>query len=353
MKQSTHGGNIYRNDVNLDFSANINPFGTPKSVINAMVESLSKSANYPDPHCTKLVESLSLHHEIDKEYILCGNGAADLIFTMMTTIKPKKALIQAPTFAEYEQALKSVDSEIEYFHTFKRDNFMITENILSKINKDLDVIFLCNPNNPTGVLICDDLLLRIAEKCKKTKTYLIIDECFQEFIKENHSLKNELIENSYIIILKAFTKIYALAGVRLGYCMTSNLTLLNRMKDCTQPWNVSIVAQSAGISALKETEFVKSSTDYLHEQREFLVSKLFKLGYKVYPSKANYILFETDPDLYQKCLGKKVLIRDCSNYVGLEKGFYRIAVRTFEENEKLIKVFTEIEKERVIIWMLN
>ena len=343
MQKAIHGGDIYRNNVKFDFSANINPLGTPESVMTAMVDSLKNCANYPDVNCTQLVKALSKHENVPEDTILCGNGAADVIFSLVYAVKPQKALIQAPTFAEYEQALKSVDCGIEYFYTKKEQNFEITSEILSYISNDLDIMFLCNPNNPTGVLIDAKLLQEIADKCQKCNVIFVIDECFQEFIDEKQSAKSHFKQNTQIVILKAFTKIYALAGIRLGYCMSHNKKLLAKMKSCTQPWNVSVVAQAAGVSALLETKFVEKTLDFIKTERQFLISNLKKLNFYVYNSKANYIFFEADEDLFDKCLEKGILIRDCSNYVGLKKGFYRIAVRTRTENESLINTLTDIQ----------
>lgn len=341
MQKSIHGGDIYRNKVKMDFSANINPLGTPKSVIKAMDESIKNCATYPDPYCSELSEEIARHEGVKKEEILCGNGAADLIFSLVIATKPKKALIQAPTFAEYEQALKAMNCHVEYFET--QDDFSITEKILQEIKEDLDILFLCSPNNPTGLLIKHELLLKIAEKCKEKNVILALDECFGDFVQEETSLKNQVDKNKNIIIFKAFTKMYAVPGVRLGYAISGNEKLLKKMKESTQPWSVSSVAQACGLACLKEDEFVETTKKYIKEQREFLTRELESLGFKTYKSKVNYILFKSDMELYDSCLAQGILIRDCSNYRCLTKDFYRIAVRTEKENKKLIETLKKIK----------
>ncbi len=344
MQKQLHGGDFYRNHVEYDFSANINPLGTPEGVIQAMQESLMQIKHYPDVHCTKLMEALSSYEGLDKEMLLCGNGAADLIFSVVQSVKPKKALVQSPTFMEYELALKNTDCDITYFATSKENGYVITEEILEHITEELDMMFLCNPNNPTGVLIQNELLEKIVTRCEEKKVLFVLDECFQDFVAEEemYTMKHRLNGNSYLFILRAFTKKYAMAGIRLGYGMCGNKELLTCMKEGTQPWNVSIVAQAAGVAALKEVEYVNISMKLVAEQRTYLKEELKKLGFVVYDSKANYIFFEGSASLYEDCLQKGVLIRDCSNYVGLHPGNYRIAVKSKTENETLIATLREI-----------
>ena len=345
MKKVVHGGNIYQHNVLYDFSANINPLGTPKSAIKAMKESLKNIGNYPDIRCTALVSELSKSEQLPLEYIYCGNGAAELIFSLVLALKPKKALLQAPTFSEYEQALQTVDCKVRTVATAV-NNFEINSSFLESINKEIDIVFLCNPNNPTGLPINNNLLLQIVEKCKENNCYLVVDECFQNFLEHGNSLKSQLSNYPNLLILKAFTKMYALAGARLGYLLTSNMPLMEKIQMCTQPWNVSSVAQAAGVACLKEEGFVEKTVQYVKKQRVFLINNLKKLGLVVYNSQANYLFFKSEIDMYGECLKRGILIRDCSNYPNLSKGYYRIAVRTSKENRYLIKTITTILEER-------
>ena len=167
----------------------------------------------------------------------------------------------------------------------------------------------------------------------------MVDECFQDFIRDpgQYSLKAQLPRYHNLFLLKAFTKRYAMAGVRLGYGITENEELLEKMTLATQPWNISVPAQAAGIAALKETDYVERARNLIFEEAEYLSGELYKLGMTVFPSQANYLFFKGPEDLFEICVRKNVLIRDCSNYPGLGRGFYRVAVRTHEENEQLIR----------------
>lgn len=343
MRKQIHGGDVYRNKNVIDFSSNINPLGTPESVIRSAAESLKDIACYPDVRMEKLVSALSGYENVPEEYILCGNGAAELIFMLALAVRPGKALLTAPAFAEYEQALLAADAEIDYLQLLPENGFALQQDILEKIRDDTDLVFLCNPNNPTGVCIDRDLLVRILERCRVTGTILAVDECFQDFLDPDDAftLKPYLEEYENLFILKAFTKRYAMAGIRLGYAMTANAVLSERMLCCTQPWNVSIPAQAAGCAALAETEYVEKGRMLVQKERAFLKGELKKLGLTVFDSRANYIFFRGRPHLSEALREHGILIRDCSNYRGLSDGYYRTAVRSHEENLKLIAALTE------------
>ena len=337
MTKHVHGGDVYRHKDCLDFSANLNPLGTPESVKQAIIGSLDHIAQYPQVGCDLLREKIAEYEGVKKEEIVCGNGAAE----------PKKALLPAPTFAEYGQALESTDCKLEYYMLTENEGFVLGESYLDILHKGLDMAFLCNPNNPTGMLIPHRLLKRILEKCRKLGILLVVDECFLDFVKEpeEYSLKRSLSGFNNLFILKAFTKRYAMAGVRLGYGLCSNRKLMEKMELHVQPWNVSTMAQAAGIQALTETKYVEEGRQLVFRESQWLKNEMTRIGYKVFPSEANYIFFKGPEELYEFCLRKRILIRDCSNYPGLTKGFYRIAVKRHEENVKLIQVL-----EGGILW---
>lgn len=341
-----HGGDIYKYEEIQDYSSNINLLGTPKAVMEAACTGVKLSFSYPDTQCRKLREAIGKAENIPMDHIICGNGAADLIFSLIVGKKPKKAMIPAPTFYEYEQALRAVDCEIVYHYAEELNGFLLQEDFLEKITKDLDVIFLCNPNNPTGTLIKKEYMQRILKKCELCQVLLVVDECFMDFVEgfEEFSIKDSCGTSKALFVLKAFTKLYAMPGLRLGYGLSSNIELLEIIRRVSQPWSVSIPAQLAGTAALEEKEYVKRTMELLKEEKIFLLEELKKLKLKVYGSKANYIFFRGEKKLHQACLKRGFLIRDCSNYEGLEEGYYRIVVKTHEENKQLIKMLQEVIK---------
>lgn len=342
MKQQVHGGDIYRHPNVIDFSSNINPLGTPPKVVDAACESIRKITDYPDIHYTQLRTALAAYEEVPGEMIICGNGAADLIFSLVLARQPKKALLPVPTFAEYEQALRCAGCDVQYF--LLNENYQLQENFLEAVTADYDILFLCNPNNPTGFVIAPDLMRRIMKRCREQQVFLVIDECFLDFLEDpdGYSMKAKLADTAEFFILKAFTKRYAMAGIRLGYGLCSNAGLLKRMNQVTQPWNVSIPAQAAGVAALKENDYVEQARNLVQQENHFLKQELSRMPLKVFDSQANYIFFQGPEDLYERCLEQEILIRDCSNYPGLTNGFYRIAVRTHNENLQLLKAFKEV-----------
>jgi len=344
MKKLVHGGDIYRNKNVIDFSSNCNPFGPPEGVKQAIRDAAEKIGEYPDVMCTELRETLAEKLCVPGEMIFFGNGAAEVIFSIAFALKPEKALLPAPTFAEYEQALAAVGCEIEHYMTYEKDSFGIREDMMSFLTEDIDVIFICNPNNPTGTVTDKDMLMKIADRCMENDITLVIDECFLDFAYEGQSMSmmNELANNGKLVILKAFTKLYAMAGVRLGYCVSSDTDLLERMNDAVQPWNVSTIAQLAGAAALKEDEYAERTCMEIKKERLWLADALKDEGLKVLDSEGNYLFFTGSDDLYDKLMEKGIMIRDCSNYRGLYRGCYRAAVKLHEDNVKLIEALRSI-----------
>lgn len=342
MKQN-HGGDIYQYPKVVDFSANINPYGPPKGVTDALKKNVGKIQAYPDPLCGALREALGKKLGVSKQRIILGNGAADLMFSLCQGLKPQKALISLPSFLEYQRALLSAGCKVLTYKTHKEEGFSLRRDFLDAITESMDMIFLCNPNNPTGNVIERDLLKEILKKCQETETYLIVDECFNEFIPraKQHTLLPFAEDYDKLIILKAFTKLYGMPGIRLGYAIAGEESLPGKIRKVTQPWNISVLAQEAGLAALKEDDFVKESLSNIEKEKRRMIIALLKAGYVIYESAANFIFFEGDKNLGETCLKRGILIRDCSSFPGLSEGYYRVCVKTRWENEKLLNILVE------------
>lgn len=350
-----HGGNIYAQYIQYDFSANLNPLGMPKSVKQALIDGVDSYANYPDTECRALVREIVKRYqgtagasELSPLHIVCGNGAADLIYRIVSAIKPKNALLIAPTFSEYEKALKEAGSSI-HFHLLEEANgFALTDAILGDMTQKTDLLFLCHPNNPTGRTVESEVLRHILEKSRTCGTVVVVDECFLEFVDGGEAKSTAVYLNDYdnLIVLKAFTKIYAMAGLRLGYLLSKNALLADAVRRSGQCWSVSAPAQLAGVAALKENAYIQKTVRYVARERVFLEDALQRLGCRVYPSEANYILLYHPAPLAALLKEKNIAIRHCANYRGLSDGYFRIAVRTHEENVQLIDALqTIVEKE--------
>ena len=328
----------------IDFSVNVTPLGIPENIRKAMEESLSRAGWYPDDSKRKLKEALGEKYGLAMADICVGNGASDLIFRTVFALRPKQALVLAPTFAEYEAALRCVDARIEYYPIDPGD-FQVKADLCGQIGPETDMVFLCNPNNPTGQTTEKELLIRVMNRCNKCGTILVLDECFIEFLEEpeRYECRGYLTQYPNVVIIKAFTKIFCMPGVRLGYALCENAALRKRMRAMLQPWNVSVTAQEAGVAALVDCEaYLKRTREYIKKEKFWMTERMRKLGLNVWGSEANYIFFKGKAGLYEKALKSGLLIRDCSNYPGLKKGYYRVAVKLHEQNEKLIEVLEEV-----------
>lgn len=343
MSIQIHGGDIYRNKGVLDFSVNSNPLGAPETVLEAVREAAKDIVHYPDIYCESLLEAVSRFEGVGSEELLCGNGAAELFFAVVFAVKPKKALLLSPSFLEYERALKAVDAGITYHILTEENGFKVDESLLEAITPELDILFLCNPNNPTGCVIEKGLLKAILKRCRTNGVLLVLDECFLDFLEEPQMYEMKDVRGRYeeLLIIKAFTKLFAVPGLRLGYGICGNRRLLQKMQEILQPWNVSVPAQAGGAAALTDCgeyrveQYIKDTREYVSRERSYLADVLEKQGFRVYNSKANYVFFYGAPGLYEKALKAGFLIRDCGGYRGLSPGYYRIAVRKHEENERL------------------
>lgn len=342
MQRFDHGGDLYdKPGVHLDFSANINPRGLPPGVKKALAEEMDSFARYPDPHCRDLRAALARHHGLNSSQILCGNGAADLIFRICACFMPHTALVTAPTFSEYEQAV-SVHGGSLRFHLLKEEQFFdLDASILKALTPDVDLVFLCSPNNPTGRLAKPELIARVAERCQQTGALLVLDECFIDFTR-GASMVPQLMKHPRLLILRAFTKMYAMAGLRLGYLLAGDETLLQRIAAFGAPWSVSAPAQAAGLAALKEGDWASDTRAMIEAERQFVAVRLQQLGLQVLPSAANYLLVKCPFSLYAPLLQQGILVRDCGNYTGLDSRFIRIGLQTRENNLALIKAISEV-----------
>lgn len=328
----------------LDFSANTSSLGFPPGVRRAVIDSLETVDRYPDPKCRALRFALSERHQVPADRILCGNGAADLIEHLIIALRPKQALILAPSFGEYADALRRFDCAVREYQLSASEGFRVTERILDALEPSLDLLILCEPNNPTGVTTDRGLLKRILAKCRSLGCFLMIDECFNSFLDEPeaHSMISEL-SGGGLLLLRAFTKFYGMAGLRLGYCLCADSGFLCRVAEAGQPWAVSTPAQAAGIAALNETEYAAALRRLIREERPKLIDGLRALGCEVIPGEANYLLFRSEVEvLGEKLKEKGILIRSCWNYTGLDAYWYRVAVRSADDNQRLLNAIKEV-----------
>lgn len=336
QQTNPHGGDIYRHKIRLDYSANLNPLGTPPAVKEAIRKSSEWVSQYPDPYCEELRRTIAQKEHLPVEYVFCGNGAADLIYSFAAATKPRKVLIVAPTFCEYAQSLRQHGTEIIYYMLKEENEFSLTEDIIEQLKNEYDTLYLCNPNNPTGKCVTPTVLEQILVRCKELKIRLFIDECFLEWVEGVESFTKYCSEYPNLFILKAFTKSYGMAGVRLGYGLCSDSEMFHHMSETSQTWNVSTCAQLAGIAACGCEEFFQKAKEKVAIERNRLRIALEQEGIQVFQGEANFLLLKSEQNLCEALLEQGIMIRDCSNFYGLSKGYYRIAVKLEEENNLLL-----------------
>lgn len=344
-----HGGDWagYRAEFGcdaLDFSANVSPLGLPAGVAAAITNALPTADRYPDPLCRELRAALAGAEGVPADWILCGNGAADLIFRLALAVRPRRALLPAPTFAEYEAALQTVGCAVQRVFLREENEFAVTEEFIDAVTPETDIVFLCQPNNPTGQVTPPALVERLVRRCAECGAVLAVDECFLDFLPDRDAwtAKQLLRDAPQLIILKAFTKLYAMAGVRLGYALCGDAALLEKMRGAGQPWAVSSLAQAAGLAALQETAYADAVRALIAEQRPRMAAGLRALGLRVMDGQANYLLFRATPDFGEKLRRRGAVVRSCANYPGLDAAWYRTAVRTAQENTRLLQIMGEI-----------
>lgn len=344
-----HGGDWagYRAEFGcdaLDFSANVSPLGLPAGVAAAITNALPTADRYPDPLCRELRAALAGAEGVPADWILCGNGAADLIFRLALAVRPRRALLPAPTFAEYEAALQTVGCAVQRVFLREENEFAVTEEFIDAVTPETDIVFLCQPNNPTGQVTPPALVERLVRRCAECGAVLVVDECFLDFLPDRNAwtAKQLLRDAPQLIILKAFTKLYAMAGVRLGYALCGDAALLEKMRGAGQPWAVSSLAQAAGLAALQETVYAGAVRALIAEQRPRMAAGLRALGLRVMDGQANYLLFRATPDFGEKLRRRGAVVRSCANYPGLDAAWYRTAVRTAQENTRLLQIMGEI-----------
>jgi threonine-phosphate decarboxylase len=359
----THGGNIYeiakRHGLDptkiIDFSASINPLGlSPKARKKIVREGLSAILHYPDPDSSELRGALAQFHGVGEDQVLAGAGSTEFIYTIPRLLKIRRPLIVTPAFSEYENALESSGEscQIYFFESKEGDGFELNvEGLMLALTQGYDALYLCNPNNPTGILTDKKDLLRILARTEREKVWFILDEAFIDFLPEE-SLMNEARATSRLIILRSLTKFFALPGLRAGY-LVSNPEVSQNFCRYREPWTVNALAQMAAVESLKDQVHITRTKKWVDQERKNLIRELRGIpGFIPYPSAANYLLVQLHPslnltaaDLRKKLIPQGILIRDCNSFHHLGPYFFRIAVRSRKENQALLRTLRQVQRE--------
>lgn len=341
-----HGGDVYRNPVTIDFSINVNPLGMPKEAERALHDAVAESVRYPDAQNERLLTALAAHWKMPKEHLLVGNGASELFLAAVHALCPKKTVIPVPSFYGYEHAAGAGGNEILFYEMKKACGFMPDEELFCLLTEETGLLFLANPNNPTGTLLERPYLERLLVHCRERGIYVILDECFAGFCEGEWSAAGFLEDFPNLLIVRAFTKLFAVPGIRLGYLLGSDITLLERIKRQLPEWNLSCFAQAGGCACLEQKSYLEKTRRILFLEREFLKKGFYSLKIPVLSGEANFLFFYSPYPLYEALLERGILIRDCANFRGLGQGYYRIAVKRRSENARLLQEIETIMIKR-------
>lgn len=342
-----HGGNIIaqakKYNIKLskmiDFSANINPLGFPPQIKKIIRKNIDGIKNYPDLEATDLKKALAEYKGVKPENIIVANGSCELIYLLSRFLTKQQVLIPSPTFTEYERAFKN---RVRLIDLKEEDNFTLSLDKVIDNLKDAQLLFLCNPNNPSGGLWQKEEILRLSEQ-----VMVIVDEAFMDFIEDKESVAREAATTNNLFVIRSLTKFFAIPGLRLGYGIGSQ-KMIESLKALQPPWNVNFMAQLVVPHLVKNKDFIHKTITLINEERSFLFNRLKQIGYlQPYFSCANFILIKlkgVNSTTLTDTLGKRgILIRDCKDFTFLNDNFIRVAIRTKMENSKLIKELKKVD----------
>ena len=337
----SHGGDIYRHKVKIDFSVNLNPLGTPEAVKSAVTRALERAAHYPDPWQEEVRRILADSLGILQENVIAGSGASELLLAAVRAASAKKALLFEPCFSGYGHALRAAGCETAIRLTAAENSFAVREPDLRALEKGIDLVLVCDPSSPSGAMMEEDVLRTLLEQAKKQQATVILDESF--YLLADRPVRTDstslILEYENLIVIRSLTKVLALPGIRMGYAIGAK-PQMEQLKNQLPEWNLSVAAEEgikAGMQVITDTDFIEKSREMIQAERAYLTEALKGLGIPVFESHAPFLLCAGPEGLYEALLKKEILIRDCSSYRGLGSGFFRIGIRSHEENETLIE----------------
>ena len=354
-----HGANLYdlsskygfSKDEFMDFSSNINPFGTSNKAKEYVINNINMVSMYPDPEYVNLKKSISTYCHCLEENIVLGSGATELISSFIKTIKPNKTILLSPAYSEYENELNKINSEVVKYFSKEENNFVIDEKeLVNSINQgNYDLTIICNPNNPTGFAFSKDQVEYIL---KNTNCYIMIDETYIEFTETNIYSSTKLVDTyNKLFVIRGTSKFFSTPGIRLGYGLIGDKSVKEDINKNLDLWNINIVASAMGEIMFLDNMFISNTIDAMLRERDYLTKALSSIDdLTVYPSKGNFILCKinskkfTAKELREKLLPKKIIIRDCNSFDGLSEYYFRVCILKPEENRLLIKNLKAIFK---------
>lgn len=358
IKRFEHGGNVHTEAPPggwLDFSANINPLGLSEMVYQALSAHLKDIVHYPDPAARELKAALANHYGVPLERLVLGNGATELFYLLMQTLRPKRVLVPVPSFSEYERSALAVGADVIFFTLEESCGFKLdfTKLFEQTLFKRPDVIILGSPNNPTGSLIHKDdmrgFISRLKSELGASRPWILVDESFLDFREDAEGYTVRRLNDERLVVIQSLTKFYAIPGLRLGFGLAAP-HLIEQLEQGKDVWNVNSLAQTAGIAALGDEAYAQNTKAVVAQEANFLYNELSTIAFlSPHLPTVNFILCKvkkgSGASLANMLRQSGILIRDCSNYPGLSEGYVRLAVRGHDENLHLLKVLRKLEAQ--------
>ena len=335
----------------ISFSANVNPLGISTRLRTALGDQLDAITRYPDREYTKLRQCISAYTGAQLENIIVGNGSTELISLFIQVKKKKKALIVGPTYSEYERDINLGGGSCKYYPLKEDQDFQPDiDELCRELNDSMDLLVICNPNNPTSTAITHRQMRRILDACLQYGIFVMVDETYVEFAPDEQHITSVKLTNYYsnLIILRGTSKFFAAPGLRLGYAITGNSDLTSEINVRKDPWTINSLAEIAGQIMFQDQEYIQKTKNLIHTERE----RIFQLlsGWdtvKVYEPQGNFMLMRIQKDhvdaqmLFEHCIKKGLMIRDCSTFPFLDSRYVRFCTMMPEQNDALMAAFSE------------
>ena len=343
--------NIKKSEI-VSFSANVNPLGISYQLRQTLAEQLDAITHYPDRDYKALRDCIATYVNTKTENVIVGNGSTELISLFIRAKQPKKALILGPTYSEYEREVSLGGGVTKYYQLNSEDDFALDIKDFCKALKDeVDLLVLCNPNNPTSIALSTKALRIILDTCKQHNIFVMIDETYVEFTENVADITAIPLTNDYhnLIILRGTSKFFASPGLRLGYAITGNADLANAIDALKNPWSINSLAEIAGRLMLTDHEYIDKTRQLISSERTRLVNELSTWdNIRVYPPQANFVLMQilkkdvTAEAVFEHCIRKGLMIRNCSSFPFLDNSYVRFCIMNPEQNDRLLEAFREI-----------
>lgn len=359
-KQEFHGSDlekveayygIKKEDI-IPFAGNVNPLGISPLLKKSMASHIESISEYPDRDYKELRSTLALYCNVPMEHIIVGNGATEMISLTMQLLRPKHALLLSPTYSEYTREIDLVGGHVEeYFLREDLDFKLDLNDLISKLTDDIDLLAICNPNNPTSSALNTEEITKILTHCKLHDIFVMIDETYVEFAPDINEITAVPLTQEFtnLMVLRGVSKFYAAPGMRLGYGVTGNMDFLAKMREKQTPWSLNSLGAYAGELMFKDQEYIQKTRNLILSERDKLYKELKEIPtYKVYPAYANFILLKiqktglTSSDAFEACIKEGLMIRDCASFQCLDGEFIRFCIMMPEDNARLLNVLKQL-----------